>query len=194
MRTNLIVVDNFYQNVDDVRKFALSQEFSVEGNYPGYRTASFLNESTKNNIERLILPHAGKVINWLQTEPDSYSGAFQISYACHKSWVHTDNANNWAGVLFLTPNAPLEGGTGFYRSKINGSIYGDSDDPVCCNNAEDMTKWELVSEVHNVYNRLILFQADQWHTSQVYFGNTMETGRLTQVFFFTTEYPEPYTY
>ena len=55
MRTNLIVVDNFYQNVDDVRKFALSQEFSVEGNYPGYRTASFLNESTKNNIERKCL-------------------------------------------------------------------------------------------------------------------------------------------
>ena len=78
MRTNLIVVDNFYQNVDDVRKFALSQNFSVEGNYPGYRTVSFLNESTKKNIERLILPHAGKVINWLETEPDSYSGAFQI--------------------------------------------------------------------------------------------------------------------
>ena len=51
-----------------------------------------------------------------------------------------------------------------------------------------MTKWELVNQVSNVYNRLILFRADQWHTSQVYFGNTMETGRLTQVFFFTTEY------
>ena len=188
MRTNLIVVDDFYKNVDDVRKFALSQKFLVEGNYPGFRTVSLLNESTKDNNERLLLPHGGKVIDWLETDKETYSGAFQISYACHKSWVHTDNVNNWAGVLYLTPNAPLEGGTGFYRSKIDGSFYGDSDDEVCGKHAEDMTKWELVSEVHNVYNRLILFRADQLHTSQVYFGNTMETGRLTQVFFFTTEY------
>ena len=34
MRTNLIVVDDFYNNVDEVREFALSQNFDVEGNYP----------------------------------------------------------------------------------------------------------------------------------------------------------------
>tara|TARA_S200000501_G_scaffold17064_1_gene15296 strand:+ start:1816 stop:2382 length:567 start_codon:yes stop_codon:yes gene_type:complete len=188
MRTNLIVVDDFYKNVDDVRNFALSQKFTVEGNYPGIRTISYLNENTKTNIARLIKPHAGKVIDWLESNKESYSGAFQLSFARHKSWVHTDNVNNWAGVLYLTPNAPLEGGTGFYRSKVNNSVYGDSDDEVSKNYAEDVTKWELVSEVHNRYNRLILFRADQWHTSQVYFGNNIETGRLTQVFFFTTEY------
>lgn len=188
MRTNLVVIDDFYNNVDAVREFALSQKFDVEGNYPGLRTVSLLNEDTKKNIQRLLLPHGGKVIDWLETDKESYSGAFQISMACDKSWVHTDNVNNWAGVLYLTPNAPLEGGTGFYRSKINGSFYGDSDDEVCGNHAQDMSKWELVNQVHNVYNRLILFRANQWHTSQVYFGNTMETGRLTQVFFFTTEY------
>ena len=86
----LIVVDDFYKNVDDVRKFALSQKFLVEGNYPGFRTVSLLNESTKDNIERLLLPHGGKVIDWLETDKETYSGAFQISYACHKSWMHTD--------------------------------------------------------------------------------------------------------
>ena len=188
MRTNLLIIDDFYDNVDEVRKFALSQQFLVKGNYPGLRTKSFLNENTKTNIQRLLKPHAGKVIDWLESNKDSYSGAFQITMACDQSWVHTDNVNNWAGVLYLTPNAPLEGGTGFYRSKLNQSVYGDSDDEVCGNHAQDMTKWELVNQVSNVYNRLILFRADQWHTSQVYFGNTMETGRLTQVFFFTTEY------
>ena len=188
MRVNLLVIDDFYSNVDEVRKFALSQNFLVEGNYPGFRTEPFLNESTKKQISYHLEPHAGKVLDWMDTSESQYTGAFQISYACHKSWIHTDNVNNWAGVLYLTPNAPLEGGTGFYRSRINGSFYGDSYDEVCGKHAEDMTKWELVNQVSNVYNRLILFRADQWHTSQVYFGNTMETGRLTQVFFFTTEY------
>ena len=54
--------------------------------------------------------------------------------------------------------------------------------------SNDMTKWELVSEVHNIYNRLILFRANQWHTAQTYFGNNQETGRLSQLFFFDTEY------
>lgn len=34
MLTNLIVVDDYYNNPDEVRQFALSQEFSVFGNYP----------------------------------------------------------------------------------------------------------------------------------------------------------------
>lgn len=41
MYTNLIVVDNFYSDVDSVRQLALSQEYSVRGNYPGLRTKSF---------------------------------------------------------------------------------------------------------------------------------------------------------
>ena len=31
MNVNLIVVDDFYDNVDEVRKFALTQNFSVKG-------------------------------------------------------------------------------------------------------------------------------------------------------------------
>ena len=96
MRTNLLIIDDFYDNVDEVRKFALSQQFLVKGNYPGLRTKSFLNENTKTNIQRLLKPHAGKVIDWLESDKDSYSGAFQITMACDKSWVHTDNLNNCA--------------------------------------------------------------------------------------------------
>ena len=38
MRVNSIIVDDFYTNPYEVREFALSQEFEVRGNYPGYRT------------------------------------------------------------------------------------------------------------------------------------------------------------
>tara|TARA_X000000368_G_scaffold9821_1_gene7816 strand:- start:873 stop:1433 length:561 start_codon:yes stop_codon:yes gene_type:complete len=185
MRTNLLVIDDFYNNVDGVREFALTQEFNVKGNYPGARTKNFNNESTKNQIQRLIHPHAGEITDWMEGETQ-YTGSFQMTNSTHKSWIHTDDHNNWAGVLYLTPDAPPTGGTGFYRSKINGSMYGNNDDDIGPY-GEDKSKWDLVNEVHNIYNRLILFRSDQWHTSMEYFGNDHETGRLTQVFFFTTE-------
>ena len=193
MRTNLIIVDDFYNNVDEVRKYALSQNFHATGNYPGVRTGALINDSTREKIQKIIEPHGGKITDWC--ESDEYTGAFQMTTALERSWVHSDNVNKnyvieenrWGGVLYLTPDAPLEAGTSFYRSKLNNSIYNHDNDELN-QYSQDMTKWELVNQVHNVYNRLILFRADQWHTSQVYFGNTMETGRLTQVFFFTTEY------
>lgn len=186
MKLNLVVVDDFYSNVNEVREFALSQEFSVEGNYPGVRTLNYINESTKQNIEKILYPHTGKVTEWMDGEGE-YTGSFQLTTAMSRSWVHADIHNMWAGVLYLTPEAPLEGGTGFYRSKVDESLIGLNEIHNSIH-SQDMSKWELVSEVHNIYNRLILFRANQWHTSQTYFGNSNETGRLTQVFFFNTEY------
>ena len=33
------VVDNFYDDPNAVRRFALEQEYPIQGNYPGRRTA-----------------------------------------------------------------------------------------------------------------------------------------------------------
>jgi hypothetical protein len=55
------------------------------------------------------------------------------------------------------------------------------------NSSQDMTKWELVDKVANVFNRLILFDARRYHMSLDYFGDSKENGRLFQVFFFSTE-------
>jgi hypothetical protein len=55
------------------------------------------------------------------------------------------------------------------------------------NFSQDMTKWELIDRVGNVFNRLILFNSKRYHMSLDYFGNSKENGRLFQVFFFSTE-------
>jgi|TARA_R100000482_G_scaffold114779_1_gene57638 hypothetical protein len=189
MRQNIIVVDNFYNNPDEVREFALSQEFNVTGNYPGVRTQNFLNQSTKDTLENII---QDQVVNWLDgglgSTNEGYTGAFQFTTKDNKSWIHNDAYNNWAGVLYLTPDAPTSGGTGFFRSKIDGSLTGkDHDSPELEGTYGDYSKWDLVANVGNVYNRIVLFRADQWHTSLDYFGTSMKDGRLTQVFFFRTE-------
>jgi len=183
MKTQLIVIDDIYTNPDDVREFALSQSFDVPGNYPGKRTKNLINEDTKKLIQSIVLPYSGQVVNWLDG-PEGYSGAFQYTTCLDVSWIHSDSFNNWGGVIYLTPDAPFESGTGFFRSKVDGS-YGGSDWSGLP--GADRTKWDQISEVGNVYNRLILFAADQWHSSMHYFGDSLYDGRLTQVFFFQTE-------
>ena len=195
----LIVVDNFYNNAMDTRKYILSQEFSVIGNYPGKRTVSYATEHLKEIIQKYVEPFAGKIIEFPCPNPkknnsdakEIYNGAFQYTTSRDRSWIHTDKWNNWAGVLFMTPDAPLTSGTAFYRFKDgatceeDGTILGNKDEVDRC--SQDLTKWELVDKVGNVFNRLILFNAHRYHMSQDYFGDTKENGRLFQVFFFSTE-------
>ena len=183
MRQNIIVVDDFYNNPDEVREFALSQPFDVTGNYPGARTKNFFNDSTKQTIQKLLPEN---VVNWLDGQ-EEYTGDYQITSGYHSSWIHNDAYNNWTGVLYLTPNAPTSGGTGFFRSKIDGSLTGTNHDSLPDSVWSDVSKWDKVAEVGNIYNRIVLFRADQWLTSLDYFGSGPEDGRLTQVFFIKTE-------
>lgn len=193
----LIIIDNFYNNALETRNFVLSQPFTVKGNYPGQRTISFATEHLKDAIQNYIAPFAGKIIEFPMPKYDNsdateiYNGAFQYTTSRDRSWVHVDAWNNWAGVVFMTPDAPLSAGTAFYRFH-DGTLT--EDDNKLLNNkketdaaSQDLTKWDLVDRVGNVFNRLILFDSHRYHMSMDYFGDCKENGRLFQVFFFSTE-------
>lgn len=183
MIINAFVVDAFYNNPDEVRDFALAQDFNVTGNYPGARTKSFATDSIKETIQAIVGPQAGKITYW----PDGYNGAYQITTARDRSWIHADHGTKWAGVVYLTPNAPLSSGTGFFRHKETGLTWSQDGKGIWNNHAQDMTKWEMVSSVGNIYNRLILYRGKQFHSSLDYFGSSLQDGRLFQTFFFSTE-------
>ena len=195
----LIVIDNFYKNAYETRKYVLTQEFSVRGNYPGQRTASYATQHLKDIIQGYVMPFGGKITDFPMPDEikdgksnvNTYNGSFQYTTSRDKSWVHIDGFNNWGGVLYMTPNAPLSSGTAFYRFKDGAECQRDKD--ILDNSAEtdtysqDMTKWKLVDQVGNVFNRLILFNSNRFHMSVNYFGDSKENGRLFQVFFFSTE-------
>ena len=61
MRVNSIIIDDFYSNPEEVREFALQQEFFVEGNFPGHRTKSFLSDGIKETIQDILRPFAGEI-------------------------------------------------------------------------------------------------------------------------------------
>jgi hypothetical protein len=183
MNVSLIIVDNFYNNPGDVRKFALSQEFSVTGNYPGARTQPFITEDVQKAIE-FNMQFAGKITDWLNHTPESsYSGAFQIATAKDRTWIHADHHNMWAGVCYLTPDAPHTSGTALYRHKETGQYSRINDDY----DGYDYTKWDKFDVVGNRFNRLVIYRGDLFHASLDYFGDNAQNGRLFQTFFFNTE-------
>ena len=53
--------------------------------------------------------------------------------------------------------------------------------------AYDKTDLKLVDVAGNVYNRLILFNAQAIHAASEYFGDSKENSRLFQIFFFDAE-------
>lgn len=194
MGYTLQIIDNFYNNPDEVRAHALAQDFNVDGNYPGHRTKPHLNQSTKDWVAH----HLGGVhgeIYWPE-DPDSYCGAYQYTTSRDRTWIHADSTTTWAGVIYLTPDAPVSGGTALYRHKktgletpprlpngeINESLLGE-----IYSDSQDYTKWEETCRVGNVYNRLVLYRGDFFHASCDYFGTTKENGRLFQTLFFNTE-------
>jgi hypothetical protein len=191
----LVIVDNFYNNAMETRDYILTQEFKVRGNYPGQRTRSYATTELKNSIEKYIEPVAGKITDWpmyKEGEDDVYNGAFQYTTSRDRSWIHNDGFNNWAAVCYLTPNAPVTSGTAFYkffdgtRNSEESEARGNKE--IIDKASQDMTKWQLVDKIGNVFNRLIIFNSKNYHMSQDYFGTDKNDGRLFQVFFFSTEY------
>ena len=178
----LFVVDNFYSNPDEVRNFALKQDYVEDLRYyKGNRSAQrYLNNDIKLAFEDII----GRKINvW---EQHGMNGKFQYCTPEDQLVYHHDE-QNWAAVLYLTPNAPYNTGTCLYAHKE--SRIRHADEPGCDNicftgGFYDDTKFDLVDVVGNIYNRVVIFDSRCIHAAQKYFGQTIQDSRLFHLFFF----------
>jgi hypothetical protein len=178
------VVDNFYQDVDSVRKIALSQTFEYHSEYhKGKRTeVVFRFEGLQESFESIL---NCKIKDWSQYP---VNGCFQICVGGDQLVYHVDQ-QEYAGIIFLTPDAPPQTGTSFYRSKNTKKMKLQEldSDIVFKNGYLDSTEFEVVDVVGNVYNRLVLFDSKMFHAASTYFGTNLENGRLFQLFFFDLE-------
>jgi hypothetical protein len=193
MEVSSIIIDNFYLDPYETREYALSQEFDVPGNYPGRRTKSIYNQSVFDIIQNAVSNAGGKITRW---DMDQYTGSFQYTTSRDRSWIHADQTTTWAGVCYLTPNAPLSSGTGLFRHIPTGLECAPRNSDGNYNfellnkinlDSQDMTKWELTDRLANKFNRLVLYRGDFFHMSLDYFGQDKYDGRLFQTFFFDTE-------
>lgn len=178
------VVDNFYADPDAVRRFALSCKYDPHpANHKGKRTDQcYRFAGLKERFEQII---GSKIKNW-----DTYgtNGCFQYCIGGDQLVYHCD-AQQYAGVLFLTPDAPVDTGTCLLRSihTKKMKVAKEEHDVVFRNGFLDPTEFEVVDVVGNIYNRLVLFDSRHIHAATNYFGTTKENGRLFQLFFFDLE-------
>jgi hypothetical protein len=195
-----IVIDNFYEEPDLWREYALSQEFykGDRGSWPGLRTK--LLHELDDNIFRVTLRKLLMVMaQYGYSEFLELQTAFQMIDGTYgRGWVHDDDPKlNIAGVIYLNKEAPLDAGTTIYKDQndFNGDKYTEMFmDDVLLASPEERSKYEKYREeqvahfektvtVESVYNRLILFDTRNWHSAEKFFGNSVESSRLTQVVF-----------
>lgn len=204
-----VVIDDFFQNPDIIRKYALSlpYEKAVDGRWPGKRSPLL---HTIN--EKLVYSIAKKMLSvYYDLSTEIYWHSIQMAFQkikpyskdknsnLNKGWIHTDGVRTLAGVVYLTPSVEIDAGTSIFKIK---SIHADYDikkqqtvkDKLYKDNSCDMNeynkeinnlydKFNKVTEVKNIYNRCILYDAHEYHTGTNYFTNDKE--RLSLVFFFT---------
>lgn len=184
------IVDNFYENPDEIRKFALEQTY-IEGGFGrgfiGRRTEKqFLFPELKEKFEEII---GKKITKW---QDHGMNGRFQIAWSGEPLVYHCDS-QKWGGMLYLTPEAPYQCGTTLHAHKqTRARTYYDKGWDAAWTDIPgdphlDGTSFEQVDVLGNVYNRLVIFDASCIHSASQYFGTIKENARLWQMFFFDTE-------
>ena len=182
LEKKIFVAENFYQNPYKVRELALEQNFQANLNYyKGKRTdEQVIFEGTKEAFESVM---GQKITKWADYYP--MCGRFQSCTAEDSLVYHWDN-QKWAGMIYLTPDAPYVGGTSMFSHKKT-RIRHESE-PGSSVSFEggfyDRSKFELVDTVGNVFNRLVIFDAKCIHAANESFGKDLQSSRLFHMFFF----------
>jgi hypothetical protein len=196
----VMVVDDFFEDPDSIRNYALSLDYAKpDDNYPGVRT-ELLDTLNDTLFKSLSLRLFSLLYDFKVHRAGGHVQAcFQlITEEYEEGWVHSDlSTDDWciAGVVYLTPNAPLSGGTSLYKlttathpeqSKHKNVFYSNAAiDIDTYRKARDTFNdhYEKTMQISNVYNRLVMYNTNQLHRGDIFFGNNKENGRLTLVFF-----------
>jgi len=223
VRRAVVVIDDFYADPDEVRRYALAQptyypyqaRADVEAGTARYSwmTTAFrearecpfksspklrarLEAATGDTIDlehwNLGFPRLadGRAAPDCRTEERSClwncsvhfkpTNDQELGEGVHNHVIDGWNGvgeDGWAGIIYLTPDAPLPGGLKLWRNR----------DPE--HQLDWMTgkeDWELVDDLGTLFNRLILTRGDVPHSGAAGWGRTPSEGRLFQTFFFRT--------
>lgn len=201
----LTIVDDFYDNPEEVREFALSLDYSDgPGNFPGYRSplistvdVDFYIKFVNKIVGMFWNTHKETLDCQVETYFQYIPGWFGSS-----GWAHTDRKTSFAGVVYLTPDIPQHLGTAICKQKFNNTTLDFSirDDfyagkPVNKKEYVDARNnhnfnFETVLNVDNIYNRMLMYDGQAPHKENGFHGTTLEDSRLTQVFFAKVELGE----
>lgn len=175
---NYIIQDNFFDDPDSIREFALSQKYYTKENhpeesgiaaFPGHRTAFFddIGSEFYNNIHNKILPHISKLEN-VKHPSEKYTKfnlqiSFSYTFKGANSFRHTDDIMSgykvrYGSLVYLYPKPPKKCGTTLY---LKDTTYLD-----------------------NKYNRFVLYKSSIEHEPTDNFGTNINNSRLVLTIFY----------
>ena len=200
-----LIINNFLPYPKQVRVWALQQEFlnakeftkkyNKHTDWPGARTEHVFD--LDNDYGNTVLTAISNIITQMTGKQGiNIKSYFQLT--CENdgdSWVHQDTDIDYAGLLYLNPNAEPNSGTTLYKcNNVDKwtSFMSNQEGYVKLKTINSKENVELYNElftpvdyIGNVFNRLVIYKGDIYHKSSKYFGKTKEDGRLTQAFFIT---------
>jgi len=174
-----IVVDNFFEDPDSIRNYALSLEYQNSnelqnfegwlGNRCFYRDeqfAKFFVNKINQHIEKSVEFHKLEYnFHFTLTKTKETSPFHFDEYKIHSD--SDDGLYRLSGLVYLYPNPPIKTGTSF---------YSDLD-----------LNYEF--SVENKYNRFICYPSEILHAPTDLFGENKQNARLTLTFFVLADNP-----
>jgi|TARA_R110000744_G_scaffold75965_2_gene150776 hypothetical protein len=185
----LIVIDNFFNDPDSVRDFAMTRDYVPRGEHGAVGNRTLIHhhfKGVRTHFEKLLGSNIvdGTEIGGWDYQPN---GAFQHCMAEDPFVIHADS-QQWAAMVYLTPDAPLKSGTSMYVHKETGiDAIRNQEWNIFKGNFYDDTPFEVVDKIGNKYNRCVLMDARLIHAASRYFGDAITNDRLFQIYFFNTE-------
>ena len=168
---NLIIVDDFFEDPDFYREYALNLTYRAparDEDWRGFRSYDY----TENHLK--LIPYFIKRLRMINPwwEDFRYNYCFHYtlestketcfpSFLDHK--IHKDtflSPDGWAGLVYLNPTPDPSCGTTFYNEE----------------------KLEVES-VENKYNRFIFYPSNMWHAPTNLFGTDVNDARLVLTLF-----------
>jgi len=201
----VICIDNFFQDPIKVKEFAYSLKYGKgeEGRWPGTRTNPlhevdfrFFKWSTKKMISA-IYPMNFSESTWVAEQ------SFQRipgSLYKNKGWVHRDNGVEFTAIVYLSNHRNC--GTSIYRPKILGAdTINENEKRNFYKNIENLNdkqkkeekdllkqnndQFEKILEIDSVFNRLVMFDANNYHAAENFSNEGLNEDRLTLITFFS---------
>ena len=173
-KQNVIIIDNFYEEPDNVREIGKSMNPTLNMTHsskyfkPIFEKLLGIEIDTFNKYD-----NENKFVSTNSNEP-----------------IIIDTKNyEYSAIIFLTPDAPVNTGITLYRSKHTKKMtVSDSEKTTVFQNGnQDITEFEPVDVIGNVYNRLVIFNTQLIHAVTHNFGTNLNNNRLVQMFAFDTK-------
>jgi uncharacterized protein DUF6445 len=203
-RRSFIVLDDFYEDPEQVRKTALSLTYVQKpgATYPGKEAVA---ERGWDDVRARLREHIDEPCDALCPKtPPFPQGKFRLALAQDEETrtdrVHVDQ-QRWSGIIYLTRDQHCQGGLALYRHRPTGLVtwpgaWFRSNMPelftmprhraaeVIQQYCADHDNFEQIGLIPLAYNRAVLLMAQVLHGTGCAFGDTPETARLTQHFEF----------